>query len=456
MTNPASTPDTPNLLIVDDEEAIQRLLGIAAKDLGWRPVVAGSGNEALELLSPDLSAVVLDHNLPGMNGIEILIKIRHLYPTLPVIMLTGLNDAETAVKALRAGASDYLTKPFELKRLFNLLGQLSQDRKQGRAPALPVSWKNAAESELHSANPQVRELLRNMAKAARLHSTILLTGESGTGKTHFAREIHRLSPRAEEDFITVSCPALPRDLLESELFGHEPGSFTGATVSRTGRFEQATDGTLFLDEIGDLPTELQPKLLTVLQDREFFRVGGSKQLETKARVIAATNTNLWERVEKGAFREDLYYRLNIIELHIPALRDRKEDIPVLITEILATIARRRGIEGWQISRGAVDALSGFDWPGNIRQLQNVLERATAFTEKAELDEHDILHLLKGRGDGQLVTPVVSKRSLTLQEVERNAFMETYLRTGKNKAKTARELGISERSVYNLLGRHAPK
>jgi DNA-binding NtrC family response regulator len=456
MSATSTSNNAPNLLIVDDDETIQRLLFIAAQDLGWRPVVAGSGKEALDLLSPALSAVVLDYNLPGMNGIQTLVKIQHLLPSLPVIMLTGLNDAETAVQAMRAGAADYLTKPFELKRLFSLLEQSRQARKNEPPPAIPVSGKKTAASKLRSANPQLRRLLDHLAKAARLDSTILLTGESGTGKTHFAREIHRLSPRAAEDFITVSCPALPRELLESELFGHERGAFTGATASRTGRFEQATKGTLFLDEIGDLPTELQPKLLTVLQDREFFRVGGSKQLATNARVIAATNVNLRERVEHGTFREDLYYRLNIIELHIPSLRDRTEDIPALVTEILADIARRRGTETWHLSPGAMDALSGFDWPGNIRQLQNVLERATAFSESAGLEEHDIQHLLKGRGEGPAGPVAGDNRGLTLQEVERNAFIQTYLRTGKNKARTARELGISERSVYNLLGRHGLK
>lgn len=453
---PATSDNAPNLLIVDDDITLQRLLVIAAQDLGWHPVVASSGKEALDLLSPALSAVVLDHEMPSMNGTQTLLKIRHLYPSLPVIMLTGLNDAETAVQAMRAGAADYLTKPFELKRLFNLLGQSRHANKNQAASVTPLSEKKPAGAKLHSKNPQVRDLLDNLAKAARLDSTILLTGESGTGKTHFAREIHRLSPRAERGFVTVSCPALPRDLLESELFGHERGAFTGATASRTGRFEQATEGTLFLDEIGDLPIDLQPKLLTVLQDREFFRVGGSKQLETNARVVAATNINLRKRVEEGAFREDLYYRLNIIELHIPALRERAEDIPALVTETLANIARRRGTDGWQISPEAMDVLSGFKWPGNIRQLQNVLERATAFTEKAVLEEHDVQHLLRGSSEDRAGLDPTYSRGLTLQEVERNVFMETYLRTGKNKAKTARELGISERSVYNLLGRHDPK
>ncbi len=455
MTHPSAI--APNLLIVDDDETIQRLLVIAAQDLGWRPVAAGSGHEALDLLSSSIEVVVLDHELPGMNGIQTLARMRDMYPSLPVIMLTGFNDAETAVQALRAGAADYLTKPFELKRLFKLLGQARQESKLlPPQPQVPISGGKSAKSTLHSSNPQFRQLLNNLAKAARIESSILLTGESGTGKTHFAREIHRLSPRAANEFITVSCPALPRELLESELFGHERGSFTGATASRAGRFEQASNGTLFLDEIGDLPTELQPKLLTVLQDREFFRVGGGKLLKTNARVIAATNIDLRERVEQGTFREDLYYRLNIIELHIPSLRDRKEDIPDLAGDILSLIARRRGVDGWQLSQEAMNALGGYDWPGNIRQLQNVLERATAFAEQPELREVDIRHLLKGRDDFATTRVPGSGSGLTLQEVERSAFIQTYLRTGKNKAKTARELGISERSVYNLLGRHGLK
>ncbi len=446
---------SPNLLIVDDDETIQRLLVIAAQDLGWRPVTAGSGQEALETLGSTIEAIILDHGLPGMNGLQTLVKIREVSPTVPVIMLTGLNDAETAVQALRAGADDYLTKPFELKRLFDLLRQAKMARKD--APVMtPVSSRKVNKAGLQSANPQLRQLIANLTKAARLDSTILLTGESGTGKTYFAREIHRLSPRTAEEFITVSCPALPRELLESELFGHERGAFTGATSSRAGRFEQASKGTLFLDEIGDLPPELQPKLLNVLQDREFFRVGGSKMLQTNARVIAATNINLKSRVEEGMFREDLYYRLNIIELRIPSLRERKEDIPSLSEGILAQIASRRGVEGWRLSPGAADAMLNFDWPGNVRQLENVLERATAFAEKPLLQADDITHLLEGRREGGADAAGAASRNLTLQEVEREAFLQTYLRTGKNKAKTARELGISERSVYNLLGRHGIK
>jgi two-component system response regulator AtoC len=450
---------SPNLLIVDDEETIQRLLVIAAQDLGWRPVAVSSGPAALEKVAQrGLEAVILDHGLPGMNGIDVLLKMREIEPNLPVVMLTGLNDAETAVLALRAGAYDYLTKPFELKRLFDILREAKAATKEIASSTAPANSAGAKhkKSALQSANPQLRQLLSHLAKAAKLDSTILLTGESGTGKSHFAREIHRLSPRANEEFITVSCPALPRELLESELFGHERGSFTGATASRAGRFEQASKGTLFLDEIGDLPPELQPKLLSVLQDREFYRVGGNKVLQTNARVIAATNFDLQARVQEGAFREDLYYRLNIIELRIPPLRERKEDLPALTKTILDQIAERRGSESWTLTPGAAAAMLDFDWPGNVRQLENVLERATAFAEKPDLYAEDLLPLLEGRRETPATNQFAAGRGLTLQEVERDAFIQTYLRTGKNKAKTARELGISERSVYNLLGRHGLK
>ncbi len=443
---------SPNLLIVDDDDTIQRLLVMAAQDLGWRPVATGSGSEALAILDSGIEAVILDHGLPGMNGLETLVKIREISPGVPVIMLTGLNDAETAVQALRSGADDYLTKPFELKRLFDLLRQARIARRKSPVPTTERR-KIITPATLHSENPQLRLLLGNLAKAARLDSNILLTGESGTGKSYFAREIHRLSPRVAEEFITVSCPALPRELLESELFGHERGAFTGATASRAGRFEQASKGTIFLDEIGDLPSALQPKLLNVLQDREFFRVGGSKVLKTNARVIAATNVDLRRRVEDGSFREDLYYRLNIIELRIPALRERKEDISAISQTILTQIAARRGTEGWQLSANAEAALRDFSWPGNVRQLENVLERVTAFSEKPLLQTEDFRMLLEGSPPDSTQSGTIG---LTLQEVERDAFIRTYLRTGKNKAKTARELGISERSVYNLLGRHGLK
>ncbi len=444
----------PNLLIVDDDDTIQRLLAIAAKDHGWHPLGASSGKEAVDIIDDAIEAVIMDVGLPGMDGIETIGKLHERFPDVPVIMLTGTNDAATAVQALKAGASDYLTKPFELQRLFDLLRTtLKPLRSKTTKTSLPVK---VPKPSLETSSPRMKQLFRQVEKAATLDSTILLTGESGTGKTFIARQIHLLSTRSQEDFITVSCPALPRELLETELFGHEKGAFTGASATRAGRFEQASQGTIFLDEIGDLPPELQPKLLTVLQDREFFRVGGNKLLKTDARVIAATNVDLHARVAAGTFREDLFYRLNIIELVVPPLRERKEDIPAIIRKILARIAANRNTETWTLTETAAAALRKFNWPGNVRQLENVLERATAFSDSPVIAAEDIIGVLESPAPTSRAKQILSEPGLTLHEIEREAFIQTYIRTGKNKAKTARELGISERSVYNLMGRHGLK
>jgi len=427
---------------------------MAAKDHGWTPVSASSGYEALELLDDSIDAVVLDLGLPGINGIDMIGRIHDKIPDIPIIMLTGTNDAETAVQAIKAGASDYITKPFQLQRLFDLLR--AAIRNGGEKKYTSTIPKRSERPKLKTFSPRMKQLYRQVKKAAALDSTILLTGESGTGKTQIARSIHLLSPRSSQDFITVSCPALPRELLETELFGHEKGAFTGAPASRAARFEQASNGTIFLDEVGDLPLELQPKLLHVLQDREFFRVGGTKLIKTNARVIAATNVDLQAKVQGGTFREDLFYRLNIIELFVPPLRERKEDIPLIVDDILSRIAANRNVKLWTLSKSAAIALQKSNWPGNIRQLENVLERATAFAESTVIDGEDIIGVLESPSPATRNRQILAEPGMTLHEIEREAFIQTYIRTGKNKAKTARELGISERSVYNLMGRHGLK
>lgn len=441
----------PNLLIIDDDEGVRALLTTTAQSLGWHPVTAGSGTEGCSLLNADIKAIVLDHGLPDGDGLQALARLRKLRPDVPVIMLTGLNDAETAVRAIRAGADDYLTKPFELERLFRVIQDACRIRRQnsytqnGDGAAMPQGRKFLLK-ESHSA--PMRELFRQLERAAQLNITVLLTGESGTGKTIIAREIHHLSLRANEPFIPVSCPALPRELLESELFGHARGAFTGASTSREGRFEQASKGTIFLDEIGDLPSELQPKLLTVLQNQEFFRVGGNRMLRTEARIITATNIDLKTRVAEGRFREDLYYRLNVLEIRVPSLCERLEDLPDLLRLILKRIARQRHHEPWKVTRSAIKMLMNYPWPGNIRQLENVLERATAFAEGPQLDENDFSPLIHERDSQAAATT-----SLTLHEVERQALIETYQRCEQSKIRTARDLGISVRTVYNLLARY---
>jgi two-component system nitrogen regulation response regulator GlnG len=441
-------PNTSNLLLVDDDETIRQLLTRAATDYGWEPVSAASGHEALALVHDGIEAVVLDYAMPGMDGQQTLILLRERYPQLPVIMLTGLNDAETAVRMLRAGASEYMTKPFELKRLFDVLASARRMSKTPAVPQLATSSQRAV--CLESKSPQMLELYRQMEKAATLNSAVLLTGESGTGKIYFAREIHRMSARRDWPFVALNCVALPRELLESELFGQQEGTFTRNPLARAGCFEQASAGTVFLDEIGGVPKEVQPKLLNVLQDGEFFRVGGSSVVTSNARVIAATHVDLSARVETGEFREDLYYQLNIVELTIPALRDRIGDLPAIASSVLSHIAEARGVEGWTLSKSALELLQAYTWPGNIRQLENILQRTTASTDSTVLQPDDLHPLLNTKG-GMTVG-----KSHTLQEIERDAFINAFTRNGKKKALTARELGISERSVYNLLARYKLK
>ena len=454
----SASENQPNILLVDDDEAVRNLLMTAAKSRGWQPVAADTGDEGCLLLTSHVKAVVLDHGLPDGDGVQMLDRLRKIRPDVPVIMLTGHNDAETAVRALRAGADDYLTKPFELERLFSVIQEACRLRQQ----ASSAEARDACSEPLcgvdglkHARSQSMRELYQRMIKAAQLDITLLLTGESGTGKTLIAREIHRLSPRAAEPFIPVSCPALPRELLESELFGHERGAFTGATTLREGRFEQASKGTIFLDEIGDLPGELQPKLLTVLQNQEFFRVGGNRILRTDARIIAATNMDLLARVRDGGFREDPYYRLDVLALRLPALRERLEDLPELIRAILERIARKRGKPTWTLTTAAARMLQRQSWPGNIRQLENVLERATAFADTQELGESDMRPLLgASNGSPHAMPSIAAPRSL--DEVARQAFIEAYERNDSNKARTARELGIAERTVYNMLDKYSIK
>ena len=444
---------TPNLLIVDDDEAVRDLLIVAAKSRGWHPVAAASGGEGCHRLNFAIKAVVLDHGLPDGDGIQVLARLRQKCPAVPVVLLTGHNDAETAVRAIRAGADDYLTKPFELERLFSVIQEACRLRRQNSSAAEVEVSRRRERFPQQSCSPCMRNLFDHMSKAAQLDVTLLLTGESGTGKTVIAREIHCLSQRAAEAFIPVSCPALPRELLESELFGHERGAFTGATVTRAGRFEQANKGTIFLDEVGDLPAELQPKLLAVLQDQEFFRVGGNRILHTDARIIAATNIDLQTRVREGRFRDDLYYRLNVLELYVPPLRERLEDLPDLVRSILERIATKRREEPRSITANGIEVLKGHSWPGNIRQLENVLERASTFAESAELDVCDFAPLIE---DSPGARAAGSKPLRSLYEVERQAFVNAYQRSGRNKAQTARDLGIAERTVYNLLARYELK
>lgn len=445
-----------NLIIIEDEEITRRLLELKARDFGFRSLSVESGEDALVEITDDIQVILMDIGLPGMSGFELLETLQKEHPGIPAVVLTAANKAEDAVRAMKLGAFDYLTKPFDPSELFECLRMAIKLREVHRENdalretiATPVSNEGfVAKADLSIA------MLGKAEKVAQLNSTILLTGESGSGKGALARHVHRLSKRANKPFVTVSCPALPRELLESELFGHEKGAFTGALKRRMGKIESAKGGTLFLDEIGDLPIDLQPKLLNVLQDREFQRVGGEEWIEADFRLIAATNIDFEEKIQNGEFREDLYYRLSVIPLELPALRERPADIPPLVERCLARISKQRGGPALKLESAALKALTAFRWPGNVRQLENILERTSAFCDDHTLRLKDLPPSLRETSQPAVTANLPTGLSgLTLAQLEAEAIRQTMTACQGNKSEAARRLGIAEKSIYNKINRH---
>jgi len=367
------------ILVVDDEQSIRDSLSGILQDEGFAVVTAGSGEAALLRIQedkPDL--IMLDIWMPGMDGMETLTQIRNIDPDQIVVMMSGHGTIETAVRATKLGAFDFIEKPLSLEKLLlsiqNALkvGQLVEENRELKA-------KFAKEHEMIGVSKPIVELKRQIEIAAPTSGWVLITGENGTGKELVARAIHIHSHRQPKPFVEVNCAAIPEELIESELFGHERGSFTGATTQRRGKFDQAHEGTLFLDEIGDMSLKTQAKVLRILQERKFERVGGNKTIEVDVRVIAATNKDLVEEIAKGNFREDLYYRLNVIPFHVPPLRERKADIPLLINHFLAFFCSKESREIKSVEPAAMEALVNYAWPGNVRELKNLIERMVIMT-----------------------------------------------------------------------------
>ena len=362
--------------IVDDDRSIRWVLEKALTREGIDCETFGSANEALARLERvEPSVVMSDIRMPGRSGLELLQALRERLPRLPVIIMTAFSDLDSAVSAFQGGAFEYLPKPFDVDQAVELVHraiahtQLSEEEEQEEAVA----------PEILGQAPAMQEVFRAIGRLSQSHTTVLITGESGTGKELVARALHRHSPRAGKPFIALNTAAIPRDLLESELFGHERGAFTGAQSQRRGRFEQADGGTLFLDEIGDMPAELQTRLLRVLADGTFYRVGGHAPIKVNVRVIAATHQNLEKKVQDGSFREDLFHRLNVIRLRLAPLRERREDIPMLARHFMQKSARELGVEPKRLSEGALKALVGLPWTGNVRQLENVCHYLTVMS-----------------------------------------------------------------------------
>lgn len=363
-----------SILIVDDETSIRDSLTGILQDEGFIPTTAANGEEALNRMreeKPDL--VLLDIWMPGMDGLETLTRIREVHPDQVVIMMSGHGTIETAVKATKLGAHDFIEKPLSLEKLLLCiqnalrLNQLVEENRELKA-------KIAKEYEMIGCSSAIVELKRQIEIVAPTSGWSLITGENGTGKELVARAIHSLSLRSTKPFVEVNCAAIPEDLIESELFGHEKGSFTGATAQRRGKFDLANEGTLFLDEIGDMSLKTQAKVLRILQERKFERVGGNRTIEVDVRVIAATNKNLQRQIAAGLFREDLYYRLNVIPFHVPPLRARRDDIPLLADHFLHFFCGKESREIKTLDEGAMAALTRYSWPGNVRELKNLIER----------------------------------------------------------------------------------
>ncbi|HAJ12626.1 MAG: nitrogen regulation protein NR(I) [Hydrogenophaga sp.] len=392
--------------IVDDDQSIRFVLekALLRENLPTRSFT--NPQEVLRALAdaPEEGPQILvsDIRMPGGSGLELLEKVKERMPGLPVIIMTAFSDLDSAVSAFQGGAFEYLPKPFDLPKAVELIHRAVEESQREEVGQESVS----AAPEMLGQAPAMQDVFRVIGRLSQSNVTVLITGESGSGKELVARALHKHSPRADGPFIAINTAAIPKDLLESELFGHERGAFTGAQTMRRGRFEQAEGGTLFLDEIGDMPFDLQTRLLRVLSDGHFYRVGGHSAVKANVRVIAATHQNLEQRVKEGAFREDLFHRLNVIRLRLPALRERREDIPMLTRHFLQQSAKQLGVEPKRISDGALRVLSAFEFPGNVRQLENVCHWLTVMAPAQVIDVNDLPPEVQGDGDHSVTVPDV--------------------------------------------------
>lgn len=435
------------ILIVDDEQIQRDSLAGFLKHAGHQVFTAESGGSALVLLQREPVEIVLtDYKMPGMTGAQLLHDIRRRYPNIVVLLITAYGTIETAVNAMKAGAWDFLTKPIDLDILENQLDAIAaffRDQTKAKTKLTPTT-----PGDFVAVDEQMVHLFQQAERLAQSNATVLITGETGTGKEVLARFIHEHSQRKNQPFIAVNSAALPGNLVESELFGHEKGAFTGASAQRIGRFEEADTGTLFLDEIGDLPQDVQVKLLRFLQEGEIQRVGGNKTIKTNARVISATNVDLQQAVKEGTFREDLYYRINVVRIPIPALRDRRQDIVALADHFIQKISAREKITPAGLTDSAKQLLLAYAFPGNIRELQNIMERAVLLSLNGTIESTDLAF-------ERAITVSQETENLPdyLATLERDLIVTTLQETKGNQSECARRLGISERVLRYKLGKY---
>ena len=438
------------VLIVDDDAAHRLMLREAVKDRGHRPVEAASGEEGLETLETKVvDLILLDIKMPGMGGMEALRHFKAYNPTLPVIMMTAYATVQTAIEALKLGAEDYLLKPLNLDELEEAIQAVIQPATT-KAVKTSFSVPELDGMDLIAESSVMNDILEDAIRVASTDATVLLTGESGSGKEVLAEVIHRMSSRVGKRIMTVNCAAIPDTLIESELFGHKKGSFTGADRDKEGRFQAAEGGTLFLDEIGELPLPAQAKLLRVLQDGKVTPVGGTSEIKTDVRIIAATNKDLEEEVENGNFREDLFYRISVFPIRIPPLRERKIDIPPLAELFLKRFASRHGKDIKGFTPRVLTGLLSHDWPGNVRELMNVIERAIILSRYEYLDVGDFPGIKSDDVSGTGVSGSSLQAGITLREMEKILIEKTLTDTDSNRTHAARILGITRKTLLSKI------
>ena len=436
-----------SLLVVDDENVVRESLGKWFEEEGYMVETATSAREALfKLPSQHWDLALLDIKMPGMDGLELHRKIREVDSEIIVIIMTGYASVETAVQALKDGAYDYITKPFDPDDLARLVRKALEHRKiKDENVRLRESLDEIQAVELVGQSKPMQRVMELVRTVAPMETTVLIRGESGTGKELVARAIHHLSPRRMMPMVTIHCGALTETLLESELFGHEKGAFTGAQYRKKGKFEIAEGGTVFLDEIADISLKTQTDLLRVLQEKEITRVGGNQTIKVDFRAVAATNKDLAMLVKEGTFRPDLYYRLNVFDVELPALRDRREDIPLLVDHFIKKYARSMNKRFISVSRSALDVLMNYTWPGNVRELENAIERAMVIGREPEIRPSDF--------PLQVGSPERAEGGLTLEEVERAHILRVLESSDWNQTRTARLLEIDRVTLYNKIKKY---
>ncbi|MBI4549022.1 MAG: sigma-54-dependent Fis family transcriptional regulator [Ignavibacteriae bacterium] len=439
------------ILVVDDEKSVRESIKMILEYEKYNVVFAENGQRALTLFEEQpFDGILLDIKLPhGMDGVEVLRKIKHMNAEVPVLMISGHGTFETAVEATKLGAFDYLPKPLDRDKLLIALRNAIEQSQLAR------EVKKTREREyILGDSPKIKEILSIIHRVGPTDVRVLISGESGTGKELVAKAIHRASKRADMPFVEVNCAAIPGELIESELFGHEKGSFTGATTQRIGKFEQADSGTIFLDEVGDMSLQAQAKVLRVLEEGKIERVGGNKIIEVNVRVIAATNKNLPEEIKKGNFREDLYHRLNVIPIHIPPLRERREDIPILIKAFIEDTCLRNGIAVKTISERAVHILMGMEWSGNVRELRNIVERLVIMTPGNTIESTDLQTLSLTHRDELESILHSSKGFQEFKDRAEAAFIKHQLELHNwNVSKTAEALEMERSHLYTKIKKY---